>query len=157
MCDNGVTGSWGIIYPDSTYTHFITPVRKCLSYTKVKQNISRVDVPALKEKLQVAILDRKLPSITLLERPLVNPGRFKATMSAVRALEATLIVLEDLKLPYMYVDSREWQSVMLPKNTIGDQLKIVSKQVAERLFPSLVLKKDGDSMLGAEWARRTGL
>jgi hypothetical protein len=43
---------------------------------------------------------------------------------------------------------------MLPKNVSGDELKPASKQVAERLFPSLEFKTDGDGLLIAEWARR---
>ena len=45
----------------------------------------------------------------LLERPMVNPTRFQATASALRALEATLNVVELLKFSYSYCDSKEWQ------------------------------------------------
>jgi len=92
----------------------------------------------------------------LLERPMVNPGRFKATASALRALEATLIVLERLNIPFQYIDSKEWQRHLLPKGIEKDELKKAALDVARRLFPS-VQTKDADSLLIAEYARRMRL
>lgn len=53
-------------------------------------------------------------AFVLLERPMVNPGRFVATGSALRALEATVIVLEQLRLQPPYIDSNEGQKALLP-------------------------------------------
>ena len=97
-------------------------------------------------------------SLVLIERPMVNPARFLASTSALRALEATLIVVEELKLPVRYLDSKEWQSEILPKGVEGpDELKAASLDIGQRLFPSLQFKKDADSILIAEWARRNNL
>lgn len=156
--DNGVTGSIGIIGPTSS-SFGKTPVKKVLNYTKEKAWLHRIDTPLLKEILQnyKSTLAMPINVLLLLERPMLNPRRWKASVSAIRALEATLIVIEELGIPYVYVDSKEWQSAMLPKNVSGDELKPASKQVAERLFPSLEFKSDGDGILIAEWARRKQL
>lgn len=95
--DNGVTGSIGIITVKggSKYSAFIkTPVIKCLSYTKEIQHIHRIDWNVLKDNLPTE------NTTVLIERPMVNPRAFKATQSALRALEATIIVLEMLKIEY---------------------------------------------------------
>jgi hypothetical protein len=74
----------------------------------------------------------------------------------VRALEATLIALEEMEWPYSYIDSKEWQKVMLPSGLKGsDLLKKASLDVGKRLFPTLNIKKDADGLLIAEYMRRT--
>lgn len=154
--DNGVTGSIGIIGPTSS-SYQKTPVKKVLNYTKEKAWLNRVDTVALREILEPYRYENSNKPgnvLILLERPMINPTRWKASVSAMRALEATLIVIEEMGIPYAYVDSKEWQSVMLPRNISGDELKPASKQVAERLFPQHEFKTDGDGILIAEWARR---
>lgn len=156
--DNGVSGTIGMINAMGTRVDFIhTPTFSCLSYTKKAQNITRIDTGAL-----LALLEPEDAPIVLLERPMVNPGRFKATMSALRALEATLIVLEKLKLPFRYVDSKEWQKELLPSGIKGaENLKRASVDVGCRLFPyfhdAIHKHKDADGLLIAEWARRNQL
>jgi hypothetical protein len=140
-----------------------TPVKSQLSYTKKAQRITRVDVTGLKSYLQQHSGNWKNGGcLCVIERPMVNPGRFKASISAVRALEATLTILEDLCLPYQYIDSKEWQKELLPKGLKGtDELKKASVEIACRLFPHLNTQirkhKDGDGILIAEYARRKGL
>ena len=167
--DNGVTGSLAVI--DEGIAHYFPmPTKSEQSYTKSKQNITRIDVNGLRSIL--AIFASTFNSKCLLERPMVNPGRFKATASALRALEATLIVLEELQIPYKYIDSKEWQKVMLPQGMgkivttkAGKQkrkvdpaeLKSASLDIARRLFPGIVLKHDGDSLLIAEYLRRQNI
>ena len=155
--DNGVSAFGGIIKEDGTVVYFKVPIRKCLNYTKVKAWLSRIDTVALKTLLVKELPNDYSNCLVVLERPMLNPKRWKASVSAIRALEATLIVLEDLKLPYRFIDSKEWQKDMLPKGVEGDELKPASKQVAERLFPKLDFGKDGDGLLIAEWARRSSL
>ena len=150
--DNGTTGSIGILADGKTlYVH--TPTKKELSYTKKKQYISRIDTAKLADLLDEFAMDN---AIAILERPLVNPGRFKATVSGVRALEATLIVLEMLKVPYQYIDSKEWQKALLPSGLKGNELKKASLEVGKRLFPQVDFSgfKDADGLLIAEYARR---
>lgn len=156
--DNGVSGSVGIIEDNgaSIKSAFIpTPVIKCLSYTKEPQHIHRIDWRALLENLP------KTNAIAFVERPLVNPRMFKATQSAMRALEATIIVLEMLDIPYSYVDSKTWQQEFIASGVIGhDDMKKASMEVGLQLFPSngAFIKKHGDAdgLLIAEWGRRKG-
>ena len=97
--------------------------------------------------------------LAILERPMVNPGRFKATISAIRCLEATVIALESLYIPYMYIDSKEWQRSMLPDGIKGaPNLKKASLDIGNRMWPSLMNSKmkDADSLLIAEYCKRKG-
>lgn len=150
--DNGVTGSIGIIDGEAFLIH--TPVKSELSYTKHAQNITRIDSTKLKEMFDVYI---NSDVTILIERPLVNPMMFKATLSAMRALEATLIIIELNKFPYRYIDSKEWQKELLPSGLKGPELKSASLQIAQRMFPKIDYTgfKDGDGLLIAEYARRT--
>ena len=149
--DNGVTGSIGILSSGLTkYIH--TPIKRELSYTKKKQWINRVDGEALFALLKQYSGD----SVQVyLERPLVNPGMFKATISAIRALEATLIIIERLKYPYQYVDSKQWQKVLLPSGLQTAELKKASLQIGKRMFPQINFTgfKDADGILMAAWAK----
>ena len=152
--DNGVSGSIGIISPTGT-SFFHIPTKSTLDYTKDAKNVTRIDVVKLEQLLWI-------PGnyFLVMERPMVNPTRFTATKSAMRALEATLIVLEKLDIPYRFIDSKEWQKDMLPKKLKGTEaLKKASKDVGTRLFPQFkdLFKKDADGLLIAEWARRMRL
>jgi len=154
--DNGVTGSLAFLL-NGTTQFLPTPVFKQQSYTKKKQQISRIDWTAL-----VEILAPWKPGRVFLERPFVNPHGFKATTSALRALEATLIAIETTGLSYQYVDSREWQKALLPAGIKGTaDLKRASADIGCRLFPehsdAIRKHRDADSLLIAEWARRSGL
>lgn len=164
--DNGVSGSIAIIDNNNDILLFKhTPVFECLNYTKTYAKLHRISVTELKQMLTG--VDAK-DCQCYIERPMVNPVRFTATISAIRALEATLIVLEELKIPYEYIDSKEWQHAMLPKGIYKEkisktgrksmkadpkQLKMASKDVAKRLYPSIDLKEfnDADSLLIARY------
>lgn len=153
--DNGVSGGIFIATATNVYTYYSAPpVNKTLNYTKTKAWVNRIDVPKLTNILSVVPKDN---SLVLLERPMINPTRWKASVSAIRALEATLIVLESLGLSYLYVDSKEWQRDMLPEGLEGPELKAASLEIGKRLFPNIPFKKDADSALMAEWARRKNL
>ena len=152
--DNGVSGSIAILNEEGHVLHYgLTPIERCLNYTKHKAWINRIRQDAM-----IVILkdyNRNLGQC-LLERPLVNPARFKATISAIRALESTQIALESLKIPYEFIDSKEWQRELLPKGLQKEELKAASDSICKRLFPSVTLKHpgDGDSLLIAEYLRR---
>ena len=156
--DNGVSGSIGIIN-GSNYIFKKMPVKKQQNYTKAKAQISRIDMLGLKKIFIEYVFSEDNPDIMiLLERPMVNPMRFKATTSALRALEAVLCFLESNNIAFDYIDSKEWQKVLLPKGAKGDELKAASLQISKRLFPSCVdiinKQKDGDGILIAEYCRR---
>ncbi len=146
--DNGVTGSIGGI-TDETYFYWHIPVKEELNYTKTKQWLHRINGIELKKMLS------SYENITnvLIERPMINPGRFRATVSAIRALEATLIIIEDLKLPYRYIDSRECQKTLLPKDLKKEDLKKASLQIGKRMFPNVDFNSftDADGLLIAKY------
>lgn len=154
--DNGVSGTLSII--DESGVLFIkTPTKSEQNYTKKKGNITRIDVVKLKSEIS-NFLNFANPNdvIVGIERPMVNPTRFQATTSALRALEATLICVEDLQLPYMYLDSKEWQKELLPKGIKGVELKKASKDIGDRLYPQFkdFKHEDRDGLLIAEYLKR---
>lgn len=151
--DNGVTGSIGILNHDGIVIYKPMPVVRVLNYTKSKQWLHRINGGALEAFLRDFGQNEVF---CLIERPMVNPGRWKATVSAIRALEATQIVLELLKIPYQFIDSKEWQRAMLPVGLEKEELKDASLEVGRRLFPSVdwSKSKDADGLLIAEYARR---
>lgn len=153
--DNGVSGSIGIITPLKK-TFEKTPTISELDYTKEKKNITRVNI--------IKLYDLLLPfsendSFIAIERPMVNPGRWTATVSALRCHEATLVIVQMLGIPYMFIDSKEWQKSLLPSGCEKDQLKKASLDVGNRLCPHLSCIKhpDRDGLLIAEYCKRKGL
>lgn len=155
--DNGVTGTIGIVGEDLQPEIHHTPVVKQQNYTKKKDQITRLDANGFSE-----ILERfkDCNVIVVMERPMVNPTRFKSTTSALRCFEAQLILIEHFGYAYCYVDSKDWQRELLPKGIKGsDEQKKASKDIGNRLFPQLKDFKhsDYDGLLIAEYARRKNL
>jgi hypothetical protein len=155
--DNGVTSNGiGVIPFMGEAKLYKLPVKKELSYTKDAKNITRVDCEALIMLLNSITAEfGATQTYVAMERPMVNSTRFNASLSAIRALEATLIALESVKWPYEYIDSKEWQKKMLPEGIKGsDELKKASLDIGKRLFPKLNIKKDADGLLIAEYLKR---
>ncbi len=153
--DNGVTGSIGVIAEQSHF--YETPTRSEQNYTKAKQNITRIDVEGFMTIIDE--FDNQGDIFVLIERPMVNPKMWKATLSAIRALESTITILEGCQIGYSYLDSKAWQKELLPKGTKGTtDLKKASVDIGIRLFPAhreLINKHgDADGLLIAEYARR---
>ena len=156
--DNGITGSVGIITEDGNNTYVKTPTKKELSYTKKVQHITRIDGPKLYQLLKPYVGQ---DVHVLLERPMVNPHFFTATLSAMRSLEATLIVIELCGFNLEYLPSTEWQDILLPEEINGklvekEVLKEASMATAIEMFPKIDFKgfKDGDGILIAEYCKR---
>ena len=153
--DNGVSGSVGILDgPD--YHFWKVPTISQQNYTKKKGNITRINHPKLKKWLR---LWKGNNVFMMIERPMVNPTRFKATTSALRSLESVLIAVEALKFRIEYIDSKEWQKELLPKGVKGSpELKKASHDIGLRLFPkeatTIKKQKDADGILIAEYCRR---
>lgn len=165
--DNGVSGSIGAVTDAGAFIFLArTPTKADRSYTKEKKHIQRVDYSRLHVLLSklVAIAGTIDSVRVLLERPMINPGRFQATVSASRALEATLIALEEVGLSksYSFIDSRSWQHAFLPASVwdvrVGSRgqqvlssdparLKRASKEQALLLFPTAPITTDGDALL----------
>jgi hypothetical protein len=150
--DNGVSGSVVMLLDEGNVIYFPTPVKKELSYTKKKQFVNRLDVENLMCKFQILVAG---DSRVYIERPMVNPVRWKASMSAMRCLEATQVVLDILGIRYEFIDSRKWQRMLLPVGLHKEELKQASLLMAQRLFPLYTENvKDGDAFMIAEYGRR---
>ena len=166
--DNGVSGTISFIKMNVTRIYKM-PTFTDLGYQKVKaKNINRIDTNKLFELFdEMNILASN--TFALLERPMINAFRFQASISAARAMEATLIVLETLKIPFRYIDSKEWQRELLPNPTQKtvkgkkvskeNDLKQIGIKVANRMFPHVEIPKncDADALLIAYYAKLKNL
>jgi len=155
--DNGVSGSVGIVGDSIEPKICHTPIIKEQDYTKAKKIISRLDYSQF-----MKLFDGydKTDIVVLQERPLINPTRFLATISAARCHEAELIMLEVMGLKHIFIDSKEWQRELLPKGIKGaEEQKKASLDIGNRLFPQFATfkHKDRDGILIAEYARRKNL
>jgi len=145
--DNGVSGAITIISNENIIVlHEKTPVKKCLNYTKKKAFMNRVNFELFKSFFLCAGEN----TFCMIERPMVNPTRFTASVSALRCLEATEILLEMLQIPYQFIDSKEWQKKLLPSGLKGDELKIAAKEIVKRTFPK-ANTHNADSILIAKY------
>lgn len=157
--DNGSSGSIGVIEFGNgvtcTKTIFMKPpIFMKQDYTKKRKRISQIDVRALRNLFKEY---RGWAVRIAMERPLVNPGRWVATATGLRVHQQYLDVIYFLGFPDpVSLDSKEWQKVLLPKGTKGEELKARSKEIGNRLFPSTkdVRHPDCDGMLIAEWLKR---
>lgn len=155
--DNGTTGTIGIVGEGIEPQLYHTPVKKEQDYTKAKKQITRLDCNEFIEIInQFELNDVKI----VCERPMINPTRWTASMTAIRCWEAQLIIFETLGISHQFVDSKEWQREMLPKGIKGsDEQKKASLDIGNRLFPQFASfkQKDRDGILIAEYARRKNL
>lgn len=155
--DNGITGSVGLINSKFETFFYGIPTIIQQNYTKTKQNISRVNQIDLPEIFNSISFNDVVH--VMLERPMINPARFKASISAARSLEAVLIFLENAHFGYVYIDSKEWQKKLLPSGIKGTaELKKASLDIGIRMFPQheeiIKKNKDADGLLIAEYCRR---
>lgn len=162
--DNGTTGTIGWRCGCTINEMIEVPVKKRASFHKVPHSTTVIDVDALEKALR-DMLDRAKVKpcdvIAYRERPMINPKRWQASMSASRADEAETIILERMGIEYHYVDSKAWQRHILPssgkKGTTSDILKAESKDIGCKIFEHSqsgiidVIKKHGDAdgILGA--------
>lgn len=154
--DNGKSGSIGVV--GEVVDFLQTPGNRQLSYQKSKTKyITRLDVPVFHSFLK-SLVDKVGADKILIgyERPLVNSRMFTATLSAVRFLEAQLVVTEMLDIPYIYLDSKEWQKYIFPYGVRGSvALKKASLDIGNRLYPQFKNSKhpDRDGLLIAHYLR----
>lgn len=156
--DNGVTGTIGIINDVGSVKCYQTPVERRLDYTKKAKWLNRLDACTFYFILQDCVgAELGGQRIVVIERPMVNPQRWNASLSAIRCLEAQLTLLELMSIQYRFIDSREWQRGLLPSGLEKEDLKRASLEVGKRLFPQVDFTgfHDADGLLIAEWARRT--
>ena len=163
--DNGTTGTVGWIHGVNyaNYDMIEVPVKKRASFHKDPRSTTVIDVEKLKGTIlgwmeQAKLIPKDI--IAYRERPMINPKRWQASMSASRADEAETIMLEQLGIKYKYVDSKAWQRHVLPSSgkagTTSDMLKAESMDIGLKEFkdhPGIVqcIRKHGDAdgILGA--------
>lgn len=152
--DNGATGTICAIIPQFKYLDFIqTPSIISLDYPKDIQYINRVDTEEITKWIKKNIKKAKkfykteIKSIIIMQRPMVNPQRFKQSGHALRAFEATIIALQKLKLDYVIIDSKKWQHYFFGKNTMLLDLKAQSmKKGLQNLNNYQIKKKNKEQM-----------
>lgn len=164
--DNGVSGAVACLDGDTTIVDN-TPVFETFSYQKQASKIHRIDVKKLYGLLLKMVHNRprecgapeEQVHVTI-ERPMVMPARFAATVSALRAYEATLVCL-DLFLPtasVQTVDSRGWQKMFLPEGLKGPELKKASLQRGIERWPGhadwIRKQKDADALFLALYGKK---
>ena len=154
--DNGVTGSIGIINSDGDSIQIKTPTKKEQDYIKSKSRIiTRIDFPKLFNFLKQFATGYNIDKIIArIERPMVNPERFITSMNAMRSMEATMVAFEALKIPFAFIDSKEWQKAIFPKGYTNT--KVASRTIGSQLFPKANIHQhdDYDGILIAEYLRR---
>ncbi len=146
--DNGTSGAMCVLRAGCGHTfkpevsHFWrTPSLEWRNYQKEIKFTSRLDVPALISKLRP--FSNLESVVAVLERPLVNPTRFTASLCAVRCFEATMVVLEQFGIPYRIIDSKEWQSALLPRGIKGPaNLKEAGRIWCRSKYPHLAYEHD---------------
>lgn len=153
--DNGVTGSIAIIKysPEGLFlNYFKTPTVVQQNYQKKKTNITRINAPMLIDIFRKAIPKGSTVHV-MIERPMVNPSRFTASLSGIRCLEAMLTIVEALKYSFEFVDSKEWQKSLLPKGCVGEHLKTASLDIGQRKYPGRLISghPDADGLLIAHY------
>lgn len=131
--DNGCTGticSW--IVENNKIDFRQTPSKHMLNYQKDINYIDRLDHEEIKTwinnqiKCAKLLYNNEIRIIIILERPMVNPQRFDASLNAVRAFEALLVILQQLNLKYITIDSKQWQHHFFGKDTSFMNLKLES-------------------------------
>lgn len=167
--DNGVSGAIAY-YKDDKMNVLELPIKNVQNYTKKVEFVHKIDFVELK-KIFETLLSYGQSIKVLWERPFCNPMMFKATLSSMLSYQTTLDCLECLKIPYEMIDSKIWQTKLLPKgiykitqdkngkNRIKADKKLLKKasiDTANRLFPYLEIKKDGqaDAVMICEYLRK---
>lgn len=131
--DNGATGticSW--IVNTNQIDFLLTPAKREINYQKQINYIDRIDHEKIKTwiknniKNAQLLYNREIRIIIIIERPMVNPQRFDASLHAVRAFESILVILQQLNIKYITIDSKQWQHYFFGKDTSFMDLKFES-------------------------------
>jgi hypothetical protein len=140
--DNGASGSVGVIGHGKPY-FFSVPSREALHYSKTGKMVRRIDV----DELTAALADCPAP-FAYIERPFTGSAMMINTaLLAARSHEAVMIALEQSGIGYTTVDSKEWQSALLPGVKGSAALKKASYAKGIQLYPQLsdYIHKQGDA------------
>lgn len=158
--DNGASGTLALLSDFAQPIFMKMPVVKMQDYCKQKKQVSRLDHEELKRIIIGYCCygpDEETQVIVGIERPMVNPKMWKASESAMRFTEATWIVMEQMKIPVVFLASTDWQRGILPKGTKGkEDLKKASLDIGNRLYPQFRDFKhpDRDGLLIAHYMKQ---
>lgn len=166
--DNGTTGTMCSWIIQKGICDFIqTPSYRTLNYQKDINYIDRLQHKKFKEWLNLQIKNTKrvykseIKVIIILQRPMVNPQRFESSLLAVRAFESTLVILQQLNLNYIVIDSKQWQHYFFGKETAFINLKyeslkkglnIINEENVNYLKEIIIKHGDADALLITKFA-----
>lgn len=141
--DNGTTGSIGFVGGDLPFLVLSKQYTRPSTLKSGKGN--EINPRALFEIFQ-PIANRI--GMVAIERPFTAVGMGNAPVLGRGAFEATRTVLELLEIPFMVVDSKQWQKLFLPAGIKGSkELKEASKALGTQQWPicSEEIKRQGDA------------
>ena len=166
--DNGTTGTMCSWIIQKGICDFIqTPSYRTLNYQKEINYIDRLQHKKFKEWLNLQIKNAKrvykneIKVIIILQRPMVNPQRFESSLLAVRAFESALVILQQLNLNYIVIDSKQWQHYFFGKETTFINLKyeslkkglnIINEENVNYLKEIIIKHGDADALLITKFA-----
>lgn len=142
--DNGITSTVAILSDNDKPVFRKTPVKQSNGEKRLNH-----------EEYKKLLEPYSGKAIAVLERPMINPSRFKSSISAAKCHEAMRICLEELDIPFIVIDSRIWQNPLF----VGKYKKLTTKQAStelgNELFPEFKQSKhtDRDSLLMAYYAK----
>lgn len=139
--DNGVTGSIGIIKENGEAQYIKTPVFEDQDYVETVRIIKRIDRKALNSLISKLMDGNKIRIV--LERPFSNPIAYSTSLSAIRAFDSTISVLEDLSLGYDVIAPKQWQKIILP----------ISKPIKKEIPPTNMTDSDTCKWMESEKKR----
>lgn len=138
--DNGVTGTIGFVTQRGVGHWMLTPTLQTFSFTKKIKRLRRIDGIAMSDALKEASLIEPIDFV-IMEQPFINQKFFHVSLSAIRAFEATLIVIELLKVPYRVIPAKEWQKALFPKGYEDKDTKNLALAYCKRCLPTVEFKK----------------
>ena len=154
--DNGSTGSIGIIQPEHDAIYMPMPTISEVDFHKDQEHmVTRVNHPVL--ETIICNFDPEKTYVTL-ERPLYNNRMFAQSMSAARAFESVLILLDKYQITRETIDSTQWQNMFFPGNRKSRDkgiTKAMSNKYGKIYFPDLDIMglKDYDGILIAKFCQ----
>lgn len=149
--DNGCTGTVSLFHNGELVDFFEQFSYKWRKPHVKKRNsyMSRIDYERLSKWLTMVKMSYD-SVIAVIERPMTDETRLQQTISSHHAQEAVMIALESHGIPFMTVDSSEWQKRYLEGVSGSKLLKKSSMDRASSEYPkfceAVTSHGDGDAI-----------